>query len=361
VIATHERLIPIAQPLIGDEEKQAVLEVLESGQLAQGAKVRELEAGFARYCGVKHAVATSNGTTALHVAVMARGIGAGDEIITSPFTFIASANVALFVGARPVFVDIEPDTFNLDPNQVEERITPRTRAVMPVHLFGQPADMDALTDICRRHNLWLIEDACQAHGAEWRGQRVGSFGVGCFSFYPTKNMTTAEGGIITTDDDDVAARARLLREHGAPRRYHHEVLGYNFRLTDLHAALGVAQLGKLDGWTARRIANAARLTAGITTVTTPLARPEARHVYHQYTVRVARDRDAAQERLRQRGIGTGVHYPVPAHHQPLYRQLGYTDRLPIAEQAAREVLSLPVHPALTEDDLGRIITEVNAL
>lgn len=356
-----QRVIPIAQPLVGEEEKQAVWEVLSSGQLAQGAKVRELEAQFAAYCGVKHAVATSNGTTALQIAALACGIGPGDEIITTPFTFVASANVALYVGARPVFVDIEPDTFNIDTSQIEARITPRTRAILPVHLYGQPANLDALVDICQRHNLWLIEDACQAHGATWRGQRVGSFGVGCFSFYPTKNMTTAEGGILTTNDDAIATRARMLREHGGRVRYQHEILGYNFRMTEVHAAIGVAQMGKLEGWTARRIANAHRLTQGITSVQTPYVRPEAGHVFHQYTVRIPHDRDGAMARLRERGVGTGIHYPTPVHHQPLYRDLGYTDRLPHAEQASREVLCLPVHPGLSETDLATIIHEVNHL
>ncbi len=361
MLQIETRFIPVAQPLVGEEEKQAVWEVLSSAQLAQGAKVRELETRFAAYTGVKHAIATSNGTTALHVAVAACGIGPGDEVITTPFTFIASANAALFVGARPVFVDIEPDTFTLDPNQIEAKITPRTKAIIAVHLYGQPANLDALTDICRRRGLWLIEDAAQAHGAAWRGQRVGSFGVGCFSFYPTKNMTTAEGGLITTNDDEVAEKARLLREHGARVRYRHDILGYNFRMTDVHAAIGVAQMDKLDGWTARRIANAAALTRGITSVQTPVVRPEAVHVFHQYTVRIPRDRDGAQARLKERGIGTGVHYPLPVHHQPLYRDLGYTDGLPEAERAAREVLCLPVHPALSEADVQRIIDEVNQL
>lgn len=353
--------IPIARPLIGEAEKAAVLAVLDSGQLAQGARVRELETRFAEYIGVRHAIATSNGTTALHAAMVACGIGPGDEVITTPFTFIASANAALFVGARPVFVDIDPATFNLDPSQVEDRITPRTRAILPVHLYGQPADLDALTDICRRHNLWLIEDASQAHGATWRGQRVGSFGVGTFSFYPTKNMTTAEGGMITTDDDAVAAAARLFREHGAPLRYQHVSLGHNFRMTDVHAAIGLAQFAQLEAWTERRIANAAALSNGITRLETPHVVPEARHVFHQYTVRAPGDRDAVKEQLHQRGIGTGIHYPAPVHHQPLYQSLGYIDQLPHAERAAQEVLCLPVHPALSAADLERIIFEVNCL
>jgi perosamine synthetase len=348
-------MIPIARPLIGDEEKRAVLDVLESGQLAQGAVVEQFEDAFAAYTGVRHAIATSNGTTALHVALLAHGIGVGDEVITTPFTFVASANSILYSGARPVFVDIEPDTFNLDPDQIEVAITPNTKAIMPVHLYGNPADMRAIMEIADRHGLAVIEDAAQAHGAEVDGQRAGSFGTGSFSFYPTKNMTSGEGGMITTNDDRVAEQARLIRAHGARERYKHELLGYNFRMTNIHAAIGNAQLAKLDGWTRQRQQNAAKLTDLIADVViTPVTRPWAQHVYHQYTVRIPGGRGDMEARLAERGIGTGVHYPIPVHHQPLYRDLGYADSLPNAEQASREVLSLPVHPALTDDDLARV-------
>jgi len=350
-----QTMIPIARPLIGEEEKQAVLAVLESGQLAQGEVVEQFERAFAAYCGVRHAIATSNGTTALHLALLAHGIGEGDEVITSPFTFVASANSILFCGAKPVFVDIEPDTFNLDPSQIEAALTPRTKAIMPVHLYGNPADMTTIMDIAQRHGLAVIEDAAQAHGAEVAGRRVGSFGTGCFSFYPTKNMTTGEGGMITTNDDEVAARARLLRAHGAQQRYKHEVLGYNFRMTNIHAAIGTAQLAKLDGWTRQRRENAARLTELLgDAVITPVSRPWAHHVYHQYTVRIPGGRGNLEARLAVRGIGSGVHYPIPVHHQPLYRELGYDDQLPEAERASREVLSLPVHPALSAGDLQEV-------
>ncbi|MBM4431649.1 MAG: DegT/DnrJ/EryC1/StrS family aminotransferase, partial [Chloroflexi bacterium] len=249
-------MIPIARPVIGEEEKQAVLAVLESGMLAQGQQVRAFEEAFAEYCGVKYAVATSSGTTALHTALLAHGVGPGDEVITTPFTFIASANSILFTGARPVFVDIEEDSYNINPTLIEEKITSRTKAILPVHLYGNPCDLEAIMTIADRHGLIVIEDACQAHGASVHGKKVGSFSTGCFSFYPTKNITTAEGGMITTDDDAVAERARLIRQHGMRKRYYHEVLGYNFRLTDIQAAIGLAQLGKLPEWTAKRIANA---------------------------------------------------------------------------------------------------------
>jgi dTDP-4-amino-4,6-dideoxygalactose transaminase len=348
-------MIPISQPLIGEEEKQAVIAVLESGELAQGKVVKQFEQAFAEWNGVKHAVATSNGTTALQVALLAHGIGEGDEVITSPFTFIASANSILHAGGRPVFVDIEPDTLNIDPNLIEGAITPRTKAIMPVHLYGNPADMDAIMEIARRHSLAVIEDAAQAHGAEVNAQRVGSFGTGCFSFYPTKNMTTGEGGMITTNDDAIASRAQIIRAHGASERYVHTVLGFNFRMTNIHAAIGLAQMAKIDGWTDSRRRNAAKLTRSLEgEVVTPTAHPGAKHVFHQYTVRIDGGRRQLPERLTQMGIGYGIHYPIPIHVQALYRNLGYTDSLQVAERAANEVISLPVHPALTDVDLDAI-------
>jgi dTDP-4-amino-4,6-dideoxygalactose transaminase len=348
---------------MGEDEKAAVLEVLGSGQLAQGPKVREFEERFAAWCGTKYAIATSSGTTALHVALLAHGIGEGDEVLTSSFSFIASANCALYVGARPVFADIEPDYFTLDPNEIAKRITPRTRAIVPVHLFGQACDMDAVAEVARQRNLVIIEDACQAHGAMLRGRKVGAWGTACYSFYPTKNMTTIEGGMITTNDARIAERARLIREHGSPRRYQHDVLGYNFRLTDLQAAIGLVQLPKLEGWNARRQANAAYLSeklSGVQGVKTPCVREGAAHVFHQYTLRV-RDRDAALQKLAQQEIGVGVYYPTPIHQQPLYRAMGYDDDLPCTEAASREVLSLPVHPALTQPDLDRIAAAIASL
>jgi dTDP-4-amino-4,6-dideoxygalactose transaminase len=354
-VSTATAMIPIARPLISEEEKQAVLDVLSSGQLAQGAVTQQFEETFAAFCGVRHAVATSSGTTALHLAVLAHGIGPGDEVITTPFTFVASANCILYCGAKPVFVDIEPDTFNIDPDRIEGAITSRTKAILPVHLYGNPADMAAITTIAERHGLIVIEDAAQAHGARIAGRRVGSLATGCFSFYPTKNMTTGEGGIVTTNDDALADRLRILRAHGARERYRHEVLGYNFRLTDLQAAIGLAQMSKLREWTDRRQANAARLTKLLAGhVVTPISRPWAEHVYHQYTIRLSNGRGDLPERLATRGVGCGVHYPLPVHHQPLYRDLGYDDDLPEAERASREVLSLPVHPSLTDDDLALI-------
>lgn len=357
-------MIPISKPLISDDEKRAIIAALDSGQLAQGERVRAFEERFAEFCGSKCAIATSSGTTALWTALLARGIGPGDEVITTPFTFIASANAVLYTGARPIFVDIEEDFFNLDPSLIEEKITPRTKAVLPVHLFGHPCDVEAILEIAEKRGLILIEDACQAHGASVDGRKVGTFGTGCFSFYPTKNLTTGEGGMITTDDAQVAERAKMIRNHGMRQRYHHEVLGYNFRMTEIQAAIGLVQLEKLPQWTAQRIENAAYLTRHLDAfekVVTPKVKDECVHVFHQYTIRVREGRDATVERLQKKGIGVGIYYPLPVHKQPLYQKLGYRDRLPQAEMASQEVVSLPVHPGLSELDLARIVGGVKDL
>lgn len=356
-------MIPIAKPIIGEEEQQAILDVIASGQLVQGPKTRQFEEQFAGLCGAKHAIATSSGTTALHIALLAHEVGSGDEVITSPFSFIASANCALYVGARPVFVDIEPDYFTLDPEKIEEKITDRTRVIIPVHLYGQACDMDAIVRIAEKHHLIIIEDACQAHGATYKGRPVGSFGTACYSLYATKNMTTIEGGMIVTNDDRVAEQARLIRSHGSSKTYEHTMLGYNMRLTDISSAIGLVQLRKLDGWNTVRRANAAYLTGKLSAVPgviTPKVREGAEHVFHQYTIRI-HDRDRAAQRLREMGVGVGIHYPTPIHKQPLYQQLGYKDVLPISEAASKEVLSLPVHPALTRADLDCIVEAIRSL
>ena len=355
--------IRVAQPMLSDEEKHAVMAVLESGQLSQGPVVADLETRFAKWCGAKHAIAVSSGTAGLHLAMLAHGIKAGDEIITSAFTFIASANAALYVGARPVFVDVDPQTFNLDPSLVEAAITPHTRAILPIHLYGYPAAIPELDAIAKRHGLVLIEDACQAHGATVNGRKVGTFGASAvFSLYPTKNMMAGEGGLITTNDDQVAERARMLRSHGASRTYEHDVLGYNFRLSDLHAAIGRVQLARLDGFNAARRHNADVLSEGLTGVdgiALPVERPGYRHVFHQYTIRVPGRRDELQQKLAERDVESRVYYPKPVHWQALYQGLGYdTVRLPVSERLSQDVLSLPVHPGLTDEDLLRVIEAV---
>jgi dTDP-4-amino-4,6-dideoxygalactose transaminase len=338
-----------------------VSEALASGSLAQGPRVRELEERFAAFVGTRRAVATSSGTTALHLALLGAGISEGDEVITVPFTFIASANSVLYTGARPVFVDIDERDFCIDPALIEAAITPRTRAIMPVSLYGQPADLPAIDEIAQRHGLALIEDAAQAHGAAIGERRSGTWGIGCFSFYPTKNMTTGEGGMITTDDEDAADRAHLLREHGMKVRYHHDVLGYNFRMTDIHAAIGLAQLDKLPANNERRRAIAARYDAELRGVITPGVRDGVTHVYHQYTIRVAR-REEFAERLRERGIGTGIYYPLPVHRQRPFVDLGYGDQVfPVTERLTAEVVSIPVHPSLTDTEVDTVITAVNAV
>ena len=352
-------MIPIARPTMGSEERDLVWSALESGSLAQGPRVRELEERFAAFVGTRHAVATSSGTTALHLAVLGRGIGPGDEVITVSFTFIASANSILYTGARPVFVDIDAATFTIDPGLVEAAITPRTKAIMPVSLYGQPADMPVIVELAERHDLAVIEDACQSHGAAIDGRRSGSWGAGCFSFYPTKNMTAGEGGMITTDDDELAERTRLLREHGMKIRYHHEVVGYNFRMTDVHASIGLAQLPKLEAANARRQGIAARYDAELVGVVAPTVATGRSHVYHQYTIRVAQ-RDAFVERLKERGVGSGIYYPIPVHRQGAYAALGYGEQsLPVTERLSDEVLSIPVHPALSDTDVDAVIAAVN--
>ncbi len=354
-------MISMAKPLIGPEEKQAVMEVLDSGILAQGPRTKAFEDAFAAMCGVKYAVATSSGTTALHIAMLAHKIGEGDEIITSAFTFIASANCALYVGARPVFVDIDPRTFNLDAAKIEAAITPRTKAILPVHLFGLACDMDAIQAIAEKHNLAVIEDACQSHGASYKDKKLGSFGTGTFSLYPTKNITSGEGGMITTDDEGIYEHSRVIRNHGMRRRYYHDELGYNLRMTDIHAAIGLAQIARLEKFNAKRRENAAFYDANLKGVITPYLPEGINHVYHQYTIRVLDGkRDGLRSFLQENEIGSEVYYPVPIHKQSFYiGSLRYKDSLPETEKAAKEVLSLPVHPGLSREDLGKVAGKIN--
>jgi dTDP-4-amino-4,6-dideoxygalactose transaminase len=358
-LETTTCMIPIARPEMGLEERDSVWSALTSGQLAQGAQVKEFEERFAAFVGAPYAVATSSGTTALHLALLGLGIGPGDEVVTVSFTFTATVSPILHVGATPVFVDVEADTFTMDPAGIEAAITPRTRAIIPVSLYGQPAAMAQIMEIGERHGIPVIEDACQAHGAALDGRSSGAWGIGVFSFYPTKNMTTGEGGIITTNDAGFAERTRLLREHGMVERYRPQILGYNFRMTDVHASIGLPQLAKLPAANARRQAIAGRYSAELRNVITPAVRPGATHVYHQYTLRVG-ERDAFAESLTALGVGSNVYYPVPVHRQRPFaeRDLGGAV-LPVTERLTDEILSIPVHPSLSDAEVETVIGAVN--
>lgn len=355
--------VSIASPIIEDEEINAVVEVMKSGMIAQGPKVIEFEKEFADFVGAKYGIATNSGTSALHVALLAAGVGEGDEVITTPFTFAATGNSILYTGAKPVFVDIDPDTFTLDPSQVEAAITDKTKAIMPVQLYGQSADMDGILEIAKKHNLIVIEDAAQAHGAEYKNNNVGNLGdMACFSFYPTKNMTTSEGGMITTNNKEFAENAKVFRAHGSAKKYHHDVLGYNFRMTDIAAAIGLEQLKKIDSFNDKRIANANYLNDGLADVDgveTPIVKDGFKHVYHQYTIKIANGkRDDFSEYLLENGIGNGIYYPIPLYNQVLYTKMGYNQSLAVTDEVVTEVLSLPIHPSLSQNDLDLIIKVV---
>ena len=354
-------MIPISRPDLGPAEEQAVIEVLRSGLLAMGHRTQEFEEAWAAYCGVRHAVFLTNGTVALEAVLRALGIGPGDEVVTVSFTFNATVSAILLVGARPVFVDIRADDFCMDPDRVAAAITPRTKAILPVHLYGLMADMDPLVEIAERHDLAIVEDAAQAHGATYNGRRAGQFGPAMFSLYATKNLMTGEGGFATTDDDALADGIRLYRNHGMRVRYHHESLGTNLKPTDIAAALGLAQLALLDERTARRRRNAARLTDGLQGYLTPRV-PEGRgHAWHQYTMRFPGERKQVADGLTERGIGTLVYYPVPVHRQDYLQAFvpGAAELdLPVTNRLADEVLSIPVRPNLEEPELEAVIDAV---
>jgi perosamine synthetase len=363
------RRVKVAEPFLGDEEVNAVLEVLRSGWLAHGPLVEEFERRFADYVGTRYAIAVFNGTAALRTILRALRLEPGDEVIVPCFTFIATANVVLLEGGRPVFADIELETYNIDPSSVLERVGPRTRAIIAVHLYGHPADMRTLREIATDYKLVLIEDAAQAHGARAPEGKVGSLGfAAAFSFYATKNMTTGEGGMITTNSPELAYVARLIRDHGQERKYYHVVLGENLRMTSIQAALGIVQLSRLDRLNEIRRRNARLLTSLLknTGLILPREKPGYVHVYHQYVVRVEAGklgltRDQLARKLLEKGIETAIHYPRAIPDQPLYRSLGYPPAehiCPNAAKAAKEVLSLPVHPKLQPSDIEYIAEAV---
>ena len=345
-----------------DEIDEAVLGVMGSGYFVLGPNVKALEAEVAEYVGCQYGVGVASGTDALRLALEALDIGPGDEVITTPFTFVATANTISHAGARPVFVDIDPRTFNIAPDQIDEAITERTKALVPVHLYGQPAQMDAIMDIARRHNLFVIEDCAQAIGAEDNGRRVGSFGdVACFSFYPTKNLGAfGDGGMVTANDPNLAERIRVLRQQGSNKRYYHDVLGFNSRLDEIQAALLRVKLRYLDEWQVRRGEIAAQYDQLLSDlgVETPFVRPGVTHVYHQYTIRAAR-RDELHEFLKERDVGSMIYYPLPLHLQRMYDDLGYAEgSLPVSERAGREVLSLPMYPELTDEQVQIVADKI---
>jgi dTDP-4-amino-4,6-dideoxygalactose transaminase len=354
-------MIPISRPDIGPRDERAVLDVLRSGMIAMGPKTAEFETAWADYCGVRHAVMMANGTVALEAILRALGVGPGDEVVTVSFTFNATISAVLHTGARPRFVDVRPDDYGMDPELVEAAISPRTKAIMPVHLYGLMADMDPLVAIAERHGISIIEDAAQAHGARYRGRRAGTFGPAMFSLYATKNLTTGEGGFATTDDEALADRLRLYRNHGMRRRYSHETLGTNLRPTDLAAALGLAQLGQLDERTAQRRRNAARLSEGLAGYLTPVVPGGREHVWHQYTMRFPGERQAVFDGLTARGIGALIYYPIPVHRQAYiqaYLPNASDLDLPVTNRLADEVLAIPVRPNLTSEELDKVIDAI---
>lgn len=357
-------MIPAAKPIVGDEERAAVDAVLASGMLAQGAEVASFEEEFsAQLTPGAQVVAVNSGTSALHIGLLASGVGEGDEVIVPSFTFAATGNSVALTGATPVFADIEPDFFCLDPDSIRASITEHTKGIMPVHLYGHPANMTEIRKIADEFGLQIFEDAAQAHGASLHGEMVGTFGsFAGFSLYPTKNMTSGEGGMISTKDPEIARRARLLRNQGMEVQYSNELVGLNNRMTNIHAAIGRVQLSKLEGWTKTRQENAAFLNANLESVLTPPVAEGAVHVYHQYTIRVEDDRDGFANALREEyKVGCGVYYPIPNHRLPSLAHYAPGLELPNTEAAAKQVISLPVHPSLAQEDLERIVEAVNAV
>lgn len=357
-------MISIASPHIGKEEIDAVVGVLKSGNLTQGEKVKTFEKNFSSFIGTKHGVACSSGTSALLAGLEALGIKGGDEVITTPFTFIATSNAIIYNRAKPVFADIDEKTFNIDPVNIESNITKRTKAVLVVHLYGLPCRMDEMKEICDAHDLLLIEDCAQAHGAEYKGKRVGTFGdLSMFSFYATKNVVTGEGGMALTDNDAVAEKVRVSVNQGQVSKYDHVMIGYNNRMTDMQAAIGIEQVKKLKNLNRKRALNAQFLTEKLGDVSwleTPHADNNVKHVWHQYTIKVSGAlRDDLLDYLDSNGVGARIYYPKPVYMQPAYQEFNYENGLcPVSESVSKQVISLPVHPNLTKSDLEKIVDVV---
>jgi len=344
--------------LLKPEIDAAVARVFENAQYILGPAVSAFEKDFAAFCRTSEAIGVNSGTSALHLSLLAAGVGPGDEVITVPFTFVATIAAIEYAGAKPVLVDVEPEFLTMDPVTLEAAITPRTKAIIPVHLYGQPADMDPILAIARQHGIVVIEDACQAHGSEYKGRRCGSMGqLGCFSFYPGKNLGAyGEGGAVVTSDAELAKKIRLLRAWGEETRYEHKYRGFNYRMDGVQGAILGVKLRHLEAWTEARRRNAAEYDRQLvdTGVRVPSQRPDTRHVFHLYVVRLA-ERDVWRQRLTDAGVQTGVHYPIPVHLQPAYRDLGYAaGDFPVCEQASTEVLSLPMFPELTERQIDEV-------
>jgi len=353
-------MIPIAKPIMGKEEEMAVARVLESGMLASGSKVEEFEDKFAKFVGAKYGVATSSGTTALHIALLSLGIGKGDEVIVPSLSFIATVNSILFCDAKPVFCDIHPITFNIDVDKIERLISRKTKAILPVHLYGQPADMNPILEIAEKYDLYVINDVAQAHGAEYENKRMGYFrDIGCFSFYPTKNMTTGEGGMITTNDEEIAEIAKSLRNHGREKTswgYEYCRLGYNYRMTDISASIGIEQLKKLPKFNKIRRRNARffdRELCDVEYIDIPFVMKNVKHVYNQYTLK-CNYRNELIKKLKRENIGYGIYYPKPLHFYEHLRKFSHGD-LKNSERVAKHVISIPVHPSLREEEMLKIV------
>jgi perosamine synthetase len=353
-------MVEMSSPSIGDEEIEAVTRVMRSGTLTQGSEVRKFEESFSGLIGAKYGSAVNSGTSALHVGLLAAGVGPGDEVLVPSFTFAASANSIALTGAKPIFVDVDVNTFCIDPNSIRDLVNEKTKGIMPVHLYGNSADMDSIMKLACELNLQVYEDAAQAHGATHHDKPVGSFGIfGAFSFYPTKNITAAEAGMVVTSDSSINRNSSILRNQGMLERYKHEVVGFNYRLSEIHAAIGNIQITKLSNLITKRKSIASRYDLELRNVITPFVPSENSHVYHQYTIRIPElERDKVAAEMLKRGIRTGLYYPTPTHRQPAYDL--HLD-LPNTTRLVSEVLSIPVHPGLTAAEQDYVIETLNSI
>lgn len=357
-------MINIAKPNLGEEEKKAVCNVIDSGMIACGAIVEKFENEFSNFCNCKYGVATTSGTTALEVALRAVGIGVGDKVLTTAYSFIATTNAIVYTGATPVFADIDKDSFNISPEEIEKKLEADSeiKALLIVHLFGQPCDMDRIVSIANKYNVMLLEDCAQAHGAECNGKKVGSLGIAAaFSFYPTKNMTTGEGGMIVTNDEKVCDNAKMIINHGMKVRYHHDVIGYNYRMTNIAAAIGLCQLSKLEGFNEKRKRNAAFYFNNINNSMLVLPQNREGHVYHQFTIRVLNNkRKEFITYLEKNEIGYGIFYPLSIPEQRCYDKFGFDTKYNVTDEIKEEVVSIPVHPLLSDSEVETICNVINA-